>query len=64
MANGDVVWSIPPGGALSLVAADYNLTERLATAGYDRLYVELDDLPAVGDTYTSAFAAPCTPELV
>jgi hypothetical protein len=61
LANSETVWSVPGGGTFETIYP--NWTQRLQTAGYDRLYIENTVEPSVSGFYVEAYAAPCTPEL-
>lgn len=61
LANSETVWSVPGGGTFDTTYP--NWTQRLQTAGYDRLYIENTVEPSVSGVYVEAYAAPCTPEL-
>ncbi len=56
LANGDSVWAIPAGGVIELAAGE-SYTERLSTAGYDRICVQI-----TGATPVEAYAGPCLEE--
>jgi len=59
LADGSVVWSVPSGGEAE-VEAGRQWAERIATAGFDRIYVQqIFSAPGL----VEAWAAPCTEEV-
>lgn len=57
LADGEQVWSAPVDGLFTLSAG--NGVERLATAGFDRIYIEAMSDPSTLGSYQEAYAAPC-----
>jgi len=59
LADGSVVWSVPSGGEVE-VEVGGKWVERIATAGFDRIYVQqIFSAPGL----VEAWAAPCTEEV-